>query len=56
MEDLAIRKKWPSDYTRQPTYGPQSGNDVRCIEPFEACAYGALLDDAARHTLFQSLD
>jgi N-acetylglucosamine malate deacetylase 1 len=33
-------------------YGPQRGNEIRTIEAFEACEYGAPLDDAARRMLF----
>jgi LmbE family N-acetylglucosaminyl deacetylase len=33
-------------------YGPRCGNEVRIIEAFEACEYGAPLDDAARRLLF----
>jgi LmbE family N-acetylglucosaminyl deacetylase len=33
-------------------YGSQRGKEVRYIEAFEACEYGAPLDDGARHTLF----
>jgi hypothetical protein len=33
-------------------YRPRRGNAVRTIEAFEACEYGAPLDDAAPHLLF----
>jgi LmbE family N-acetylglucosaminyl deacetylase len=34
------------------TYGPQRGKEVRYIEAFEACEYGAPLNDATRRKLF----
>jgi LmbE family N-acetylglucosaminyl deacetylase len=34
------------------TYGPKRGKEVRTIEAFEACEYGAPLDDAAVRRLF----
>jgi LmbE family N-acetylglucosaminyl deacetylase len=38
------------------TYGPQRGKKVRTIEAFEACEYGAPLDDAAVRRLFPFRD
>ena len=34
------------------TYGPERGRQVKYAEAFEACEYGAPLDDAARRRLF----
>ncbi len=34
------------------TYGPERGSKVEYIEAFEACEYGASLDDAAKQRLF----
>jgi len=34
------------------TYGPRRGQAVQYVEAFEACEYGAPLDDAARRRLF----
>jgi N-acetylglucosamine malate deacetylase 1 len=34
------------------TYGPARGSQVELVEAFEACEYGAPLDESARRRLF----
>src|SRR5262249_34435895 len=65
-QDDAARRAWLLAQTRQRlrrradryremlirTYGAERGSRVECAEAFEACEYGAPLDEATRERLF----
>jgi LmbE family N-acetylglucosaminyl deacetylase len=52
LEELADRYR----HLLVTTYGPQRSKEIRTIEAFEACEYGAPLDDAAVRRLFSFRD